>query len=59
MNSAETTVYTNPALAPGQLAPITRIGAGELRVARAIGRRYRLEPRDRRRRCPSVRSMWR
>ncbi len=36
MNSAETTVYTNNALAPGELAPITRIGAGELRVDRAI-----------------------
>lgn len=35
MNSAETTVFTNPATAPGQLAPITRIGAGELRVNRA------------------------
>ena len=37
MNSAETEVFTSPALAPGQLAPITRIGAGELRVDRAIG----------------------
>jgi hypothetical protein len=37
MNSAETTVYTNPAVTPGVLAPITRIGAGELRVDRAIG----------------------
>ncbi len=37
MNSAETTVYTNPALLPGGLAPITRIGAGELRVNQAIG----------------------
>ncbi|MBB6093768.1 subtilisin family serine protease [Povalibacter uvarum] len=37
MNSAETTVYTNPALLPGGLAPITRIGAGELRVNKAIG----------------------
>jgi subtilisin family serine protease len=36
MNSAETVVYTNPALNPGLLAPITRIGAGELRVDRAI-----------------------
>lgn len=36
MNSAETVVYTNPALLPGELAPITRIGAGELRVDRAI-----------------------
>jgi hypothetical protein len=38
MNSAETVVYTNQALLPGGLAPITRIGAGELRVDRAIGR---------------------
>jgi subtilisin family serine protease len=36
MNSAETTVYTNPALLPGVLAPITRIGAGEVRVDRAL-----------------------
>jgi minor extracellular serine protease Vpr len=36
MNSAETVVYTNPALVPGELAPITRIGAGELRVDRAV-----------------------
>jgi subtilisin family serine protease len=36
MNSAETTVYTNPATLPGGLAPITRIGAGELRVNRAM-----------------------
>jgi subtilisin family serine protease len=36
MNSAETTIYTNPALRPGELAPITRVGAGELRVDRAI-----------------------
>ncbi len=36
MNSAETTVYTNPATLPAGLAPITRIGAGELRVARAM-----------------------
>lgn len=35
MNSAETAVYSNPALLPGRLAPITRTGAGELRVARA------------------------
>ncbi len=35
MNSANTTVYTNPALLPGQLAPITRIGAGEVRVDKA------------------------
>jgi hypothetical protein len=30
-------VFTNPALLPGGLAPITRIGAGELRVDKAIG----------------------
>jgi minor extracellular serine protease Vpr len=37
MNSANTQVFTNPALLPGGLAPITRIGAGELRVDKAIG----------------------
>ncbi len=37
MNSANTNVFTNPALLPGGLAPITRIGAGELRVDKAIG----------------------
>ena len=36
MNSAETVVYTNPALLPGGLAPVSRIGAGELRVDRAL-----------------------
>ena len=36
MNSAETNVYTSPAGTPGVLAPITRIGAGELRVNKAI-----------------------
>jgi minor extracellular serine protease Vpr len=36
MNSAERTVYTSPAVVPGELAPITRIGAGELRVDRAV-----------------------
>jgi hypothetical protein len=36
MNSAETTVYTNPATQPGVLAPITRIGGGEVRVDRAL-----------------------
>jgi hypothetical protein len=35
MNSAETAILTNPALQPGVLAPITRIGAGEVRVDRA------------------------
>src|SRR6185436_19524073 len=35
MNSASTLVYTNPATNPGQLAPISRIGAGEVRVDRA------------------------
>ncbi len=37
MNSAHTTVYTNPATLPGELAPISRIGGGELRVDRAAG----------------------
>ena len=36
MNTAETTIQTNPALTPGVLAPITRIGGGELRVDRAL-----------------------
>ncbi|MEI7768766.1 MAG: S8 family serine peptidase [Chloroflexales bacterium] len=36
MNTAETTVYTNPATQPGVLAPITRIGNGEVRVDRAL-----------------------
>jgi subtilisin family serine protease len=35
MNSAETAIYTNPATKPGELAPVSRIGAGELRVQRA------------------------
>ncbi len=36
MNTAETEIYTNPASAPGVLAPISRIGGGELRVDRAL-----------------------
>jgi hypothetical protein len=36
MNSAETNILTNPATLPGVLAPITRIGAGEVRVDRAL-----------------------
>lgn len=35
MNSAETNIQTNPATLPGVLAPITRIGAGEVRVDKA------------------------
>lgn len=35
MNSASTTVYTNPITLPGELAPVSRIGGGELRVDRA------------------------
>ncbi len=35
MNSAETSIQLDPALHPGVLAPITRIGGGELRVDRA------------------------
>lgn len=35
MNTGETKIYTNPATSPGVLAPITRIGGGEIRVDRA------------------------
>jgi minor extracellular serine protease Vpr len=35
MNSAEVNIFTNPATQPGVLAPITRIGGGELRVNKA------------------------
>jgi subtilisin family serine protease len=35
MNSANTTVYTNPITLPGELAPISRIGGGEARVDRS------------------------
>ena len=36
MNTAETNIFTNPATLPGVLAPITRIGGGEVRVKRAL-----------------------
>lgn len=36
MNTAETMIYTNPGTQPGVLAPITRIGNGEVRIDRAI-----------------------
>ena len=36
MNTAETQIFNNPALSPGYLAPITRIGAGEVRVDKAL-----------------------
>ena len=36
MNTAETTILNNAANMPGYLAPITRIGGGEVRVDRAI-----------------------
>jgi subtilisin family serine protease len=36
MNSAETAIQIDPALQPGVLAPITRIGGGEVRVDRAV-----------------------
>ncbi len=36
MNTAETNIQTNPLQLPGELAPITRIGAGEVRVNRAV-----------------------
>jgi minor extracellular serine protease Vpr len=36
MNTAEINIQTNPATMPGVLAPITRIGSGEVRVNRAV-----------------------
>src|SRR5438094_1219669 len=36
MNTAETDIKTDPARFPGVLAPITRIGGGEVRVDRAL-----------------------
>jgi len=36
MNNADTNVYVNQAILPGYLAPITRIGAGQIRVDQAI-----------------------
>jgi len=36
MNTAETRIFHQPAIFPGKLAPITRIGAGEVRVDRAL-----------------------
>jgi hypothetical protein len=36
MNTATTSVLTNPATLPGVLAPITRIGGGEVRVNEAL-----------------------
>jgi subtilisin family serine protease len=36
MNTAETRIFHQPALFPGKLAPVTRIGAGELRVNQAL-----------------------
>lgn len=35
MNTGETDIETNPSTDPGELAPITRIGGGEVRVNRA------------------------
>jgi minor extracellular serine protease Vpr len=37
MNTAETDIYINKATQPGVLAPITRIGGGEVRVDAAAG----------------------
>ncbi|MFQ3661825.1 MAG: S8 family serine peptidase [Chloroflexaceae bacterium] len=39
MNTAETTIFNTPAALGGRLAPITRIGGGEVRVDRAIAAR--------------------
>jgi hypothetical protein len=36
MNTASTHVFTSPATLPGVLAPITRIGGGEVRVDQAV-----------------------
>ncbi len=36
MNTAEVNIQTDPAKQPGVLAPITRIGGGEVRVDRAV-----------------------
>lgn len=36
MNAAETNIFTNPATVPGELAPITRLGGGEIRVDRSV-----------------------
>jgi hypothetical protein len=36
VNSAEKNVFTNPATLPGVLAPISRIGGGEVRVDNAV-----------------------
>jgi hypothetical protein len=36
MNTANNNILTNPATLPGQLAPVSRIGAGEVRVDRAL-----------------------
>jgi subtilisin family serine protease len=36
MNRAEANIHINPATQPGVLAPITRIGGGEVRVDRAL-----------------------
>ncbi|HRF49299.1 MAG TPA: S8 family serine peptidase [Anaerolineales bacterium] len=36
MNTGETNIYTTPAALGGTLAPITRIGGGEVRVDRAV-----------------------
>ena len=36
MNTAETNVFMNPSVTPNPLAPITRIGGGEVRVDKAL-----------------------
>ena len=55
MNTAETNILTNPATQPGVLAPITRIGGGEVRVDRALALDDRGLGRDRAGRQPVVR----
>lgn len=39
VNTGETEIYTNPALYPDELAPVTRIGGGEVRADRALASR--------------------
>ncbi len=39
MNTGNTNVFVNPATQPGILAPITRIGGGEIRIDKAIASR--------------------
>lgn len=46
MNNAETQILTAPNIFPGELAPATRIGAGEVRVDRALASKTAAWVRD-------------